>query len=55
MDQSTEIQGKNISDKTIPKFSKTWIEYQKSMQLENPCFDSARRGDINALKQQIVT
>ncbi|EMO04912.1 hypothetical protein LEP1GSC116_3174 [Leptospira interrogans serovar Icterohaemorrhagiae str. Verdun HP] len=29
MDQSTEIQGKNISDKTIPKFSKTWIEYQK--------------------------
>ncbi len=55
MDQSTEIQGKNISDKTIPKFSKTWIEYQKSMQLENPCFDSARRGDINALKQQIVS
>ncbi|EMO54333.1 ankyrin repeat domain-containing protein [Leptospira noguchii] len=53
MNQSTETQEKNISDKTIPKFSKAWIEYQKSMQPENPCFDSARRGDVNALKQQI--
>ncbi|EMK22855.1 ankyrin repeat domain-containing protein [Leptospira kirschneri] len=55
MNQSTEAQGNNISDKTIPEFSNAWIEYQKSMRQENPCFDSARRGDVNALKRQILS
>nr|WP_228005277.1 ankyrin repeat domain-containing protein [Leptospira borgpetersenii] len=51
---------KHNSDGKIPKetravTSKAWIEYQKSIKSENPCFDSARRGDIEALKAQIGT
>ncbi|ASV10615.1 MULTISPECIES: ankyrin repeat domain-containing protein [Leptospira] len=39
----------------MAEISKSWIEYQKSMKSENPCFDSARRGDIEALKARIGT
>ncbi|EMJ93898.1 ankyrin repeat domain-containing protein [Leptospira alstonii] len=42
-----------IPGKTDTEFSKAWIEYQKNMQSENPCFDSARRGDVDALKAQV--
>ncbi|EMJ60828.1 MULTISPECIES: ankyrin repeat domain-containing protein [Leptospira] len=44
-----------IPRETTTVVSKAWIEYQKSINSENPCFDSARRGDVEALKARIGT